>query len=420
MSLASSLPNLNSELPMQLPPMMQNAPVSGKADGTLTTVTSNSKILVVDDEPVNIKVVRKYLQQWGYQRFVTTSDATQAFELIMHEQPDLILLDVVMPGINGLDILAKMRSHPLTKYLPVLILTAATDPETKFRALELGATDFLSKPVDPGDLAPRVRNALMVKSHQDHLKHYADELARQVRMRTAELAASRQDVILCLARAGEYRDHETGNHVLRVGLFVGEIARELGMDEDTVENMEQAALLHDVGKIGVSDLILLKPGKLTEDEFNQMKRHCEFGRNIIQPNPDLRWRALGTYSKLSGQDIPIGSSPIMAMAARIAFTHHERWDGTGYPRGLQGEEIPIEGRITAVADVYDALSSVRPYKRAFPPDECFRIMQEASGKHFDPQIFDAFSACLDRIRIIQRDFADTPTTSTPAPAGSPH
>ena len=365
----------------------------------------NSKILIVDDEIVNIKVVEKYLRRDGYSRFVTTTDSLSALDIIREVSPDLVLLDVMMPGVDGLGILEEMRRDPQLKYLPTLILTAVSDPQAKQRALQLGATDFLPKPVDPADLHPRVRNALIGKAHQDELQRYAERLEQEVRVRTAELEASRQDIIFCLAGAGEYRDRETGNHVIRVGLYAGIVGRELGFDDDTANLLEQAALLHDVGKIGVSDLILLKPGQLSADEFALMQKHCEIGRNIIEPSTDIRWRNVGGRNT-SNQCIPIGKSPIMSMASRIALSHHEQWDGQGYPRGLSGEDIPIEGRIVAVVDVFDALSSARPYKQAIPLERCFEIMQDGRGTHFDPAVFDAFLRVKDQILCVQAEYID--------------
>ena len=365
----------------------------------------NSKIFIVDDEAVNIKVVEKFLRKDGYSRFVTTTNASQALDIMRSEMPDVVLLDVIMPGINGLEILKQIRSDSQLKYLPVLILTAASDRETKQKALHLGATDFLPKPVDPDDLHPRVRNALIAKAHQDALKDYAGHLEKEVRLRTAELEASRQDIIFCLAGAGEYRDQETGNHVIRVGLFAGIVARELGLDEEAASLLEQAALLHDIGKIGVSDLILLKPGELSDEEFAMMKKHCEIGKNIIEPSADMRWRNVGNHD-LTDQSIPIGKSPIMALASQIAMSHHERWDGCGYPLGLKGEDIPIEGRIVAVVDVFDALSSNRPYKAAMPFEEALNILDEGRGTHFDPAVYDAFIRVKDKIAAVQQEYID--------------
>lgn len=210
-----------------------------------------SKILIVDDESINIKVARKYLMLAGYTDFAVSTDPTEVMALLEREKPDLLLLDIMMPGVSGLDILRDLRAEERYARLPVLILTAIDDREVKARALNLGATDFLPKPVDPTDLVPRVRNALVLKAHHDHLQNYARELEREVRARTAELEESRQEVIHCLARAAEYRDSETGRHIIRVGRYVGIIARELGLDESTADLLAQAALLHDVGKIGI-------------------------------------------------------------------------------------------------------------------------------------------------------------------------
>ena len=376
------------------------APVTQADD---TNITQQSKIMIVDDEPLNIKVVRKYLQGAGYSNFISTSDATDAMEIMRGEQPDVVLLDIMMPQVSGLDILDAMRLDDKLRHIPTIILTASADPYTKTRALELGANDFLAKPVDPNDLAPRVRNALVVKAHQDHLANYAEKLKKEVRDRTAELEVSRQEIIHCLARAGEYRDHETGHHVIRVGMYVSIIARNMGFPDDMVELMEQASLLHDVGKIGISDLILLKPGKLTIEEFEVMKKHCEFGRNIIDSRPDHRWDAFGRDRDF-GTKIP--GSPIIQMAARIAMTHHEHWDGSGYPRGLTRQEIPVEGRITAVADVFDALSSMRPYKQPYPVERCLEMVKEKSGSHFDPEVVAAFFAGLPEVERVRTKYAD--------------
>ena len=345
-----------------------------------------ARVMIVDDEPINIKVARKYLQIAGYRDFVTVTEAPRALDAIRSERPDVVLLDVMMPEVSGLEILKAIRDDEHLRHLPVLILTASTDAGTKLQALELGATDFLAKPVDPNELIPRIRNALVVKAHHDHLAGYSERLEAEVRLRTAELEESRLHVILCLARAAEYRDDATGRHVIRVGRVAGVIAREMGLGEEFAAMLELAAQLHDVGKIGVPDSILLKPGKLTAEEYDLMKRHCGFGREIIAP------ALAGTGGTNRGPQ-----SPILLMAANLAGTHHERWDGTGYPRGLAGAAIPIEGRITAVADVYDALSSKRPYKEAFPLDRCLSIIREGSGTQFDPDVVNAFLRRVDEI-----------------------
>lgn len=362
----------------------------------------NATIMIVDDEPVNIKVVQKYLRNAGYKQFVDTSDSRQAVKLIREQHPDIILLDIMMPHVNGLDILEVIRGDLEFQHVPVLILTAASDDEVRFRALELGATDFLNKPVRAAELIPRIRNALIVKAHHDNLAKYSAQLEHEVRMRTAELAQSREEVIRVLACAAEYRDRETGNHVLRVGRYAGIIARELGFSRARAELIGQAAILHDAGKIGISDSILLKPGKLTLDELEQVKKHCDYGMNILLGRP--------THANVECQGLSgtqrLCESPILRIAATVAISHHEKWDGSGYPLGLAGEHIPIEGRITAVADVFDALSSRRPYKDPMPLDQCFDILEQGREQHFDPKVLDAFFARMDDIVRVAFDLSD--------------
>ncbi len=368
--------------------------------------TKCAKIMIVDDEPLNIKVVQKYLQRHGYTHFVTTSDATQAMELFRAERPDIALLDIMMPEVSGIEILQQVRADRQVSRMPVVILTAVGDARIKQKALELGATDFLTKPVDPSELVLRVGNALVVKSHYDHLADYSVQLERQVRARTAELMASRRGLVQALARAAEYRDNETAHHIVRVGRYVGLIAHELQMPEEIAELLEEASLLHDVGKIGIADAILLKPGRLTEAEYGIMRQHCAFGRRIIQQSIEGHWERHGTRSQLELVEPGNAIAWLIPVAAMIAQTHHEHWDGGGYPLGLRGEQIPIEGRITAVADVFDALSNKRPYKDAYAFDRCIEMLECGRGTHFDPQILDAFLRRTDQVMQVQIDLAD--------------
>lgn len=358
-----------------------------------------AKVLIVDDEPINIDLAKIYLQEAGYQNFTTTSDSRQALDLVREHKPDVILLDLMMPHMSGFDILAEVRKDPRMRHIPVIILTASNSTESRFRALELGVNEFLSKPVDSSELLLRLRNTLAAKALRDHLASYSARLENEVRQRTAELEAARMEAMQCLARAAEYRDDDTGQHVVRVGRYVAIIARALNYSPKQVESLEQAAHLHDVGKIGVPDAVLLKPGRLTAEEYAVMKEHCLFGRSIIRPPVD------DTNGK--GGD---SSSPIMKLAASIAETHHEKWDGTGYPYGLSREEIPIEGRITAVADVFDALSTKRPYKDAMSWDKCIEIIREGTGSHFDPTVVKAFLDRLDEVRVVFMEYADEDNT----------
>ncbi|MES2793534.1 MAG: HD domain-containing phosphohydrolase [Planctomycetota bacterium] len=401
-----------AEVHQGLPPSTRSLTVSGNAIPDLVTPdvmeleTTVPKILIVDDEPINIRVITKYLHELGYTRCTGLSDSRQALSSIALDTPDLVILDVMMPFVSGIEILAKLRANSATAHLPVLVLTAAVDRETRLAVLESGATDFLNKPIDPSELSPRVRNALTVKKLHDSLRHQAQNLEIAVRMRTAELEASRQDIIHCLARAAEFRDDDTGQHVLRVGRYAGIIAQAMGMSPSEVDQIRQAAQLHDIGKIGIPDSILLKPGKLEPDEFERMQKHTSIGKRVIERFPQHEWDELRKHVQIGAQILDIPRSPVLQMAARIALTHHEWWDGNGYPLGLAGEDIPLEGRITAVADVFDALSSKRPYKRPFPREKCFQIIAEERGTHFDPQVVDAFFSMRDEIVKIQIELAD--------------
>jgi len=374
--------------------------------GQLASLARQAKVMVVDDEATNVENVCAWLELAGYSRFVTTTESTSAFDLLRVERPDVILLDLMMPLVSGLDILAEVHFDDELSYVPIIILSAATDRDTKVRALELGATDFLAKPLDRIELAARVRNVLAVKAYQDRLQNYSRDLEAAVRQRTAELEVSRQEVIHCLARAAEYRDDDTGNHILRVGKYVRLLGRALGMSAAEADLLEQAAQLHDVGKIGIPDAILLKPGKLTSDEFRVMKSHCESGQHILNPIDNEVEKIIQRHVEVGAGILSAGTSPVIVLAERIALTHHEWWNGTGYPQQLAGEDIPLEGRITAVADVFDALSSKRCYKEPFPPDKCFEIMESERGTHFDPRVLDAFLEHREDVAAILFAYGD--------------
>ncbi len=391
----------------QLPDAAQLALVESRPrHRELPEELKTAKIMVVDDEKTNILAVQHHLKKEGYQHFITTTKSREAMELLRHQKPDVLLLDIRMPEISGLDILRAKGLDSSLEHVPVIILTAATDPATKRLALDLGATDFLTKPVDPNDLAPRVKNALVVKKHYDQKADEAARLEEVVRRRTAEVIQSREQLILSLARAAEHRDNETGNHVLRVGRFAGIIARELGWSESQVEMIERAAPLHNVGKIGVPDHILFKPGKLEPQEFDTIKKHCGWGKQIIEPYSNQESRVVQSHARLGESILHVRSSAMLMMASRIAQTHHEWWNGSGYPLGLAGEDIPLEGRIVAVADVYDALSTKRPYKDAFPRQKCFEILNGLRERQFDPRILDAFFARVHDIIAIQLELLD--------------
>ena len=399
------LPRTSSDAAVQLTtePTAETQPTSAAVPRAVT----NPLILIVDDEEINIKVTAKYLRQAGYDNFVTTFDDANAFTLIQRVLPDIILLDVMMPNVSGLEILQQVRRASGLSQTPTLILTASTDRELKVKALQAGATDFLAKPVDPSELVARVRNALVVKAHQDHLARYAVRLEEEVRLRTAELALSRKEIISCLARAAEYRDENTGHHILRVGKYAAAIATALDLSPNHVEMIEQAAQLHDVGKIGIPDHILHKGGPLTEAEYGQMQEHCAYGQMILQRMSEAEFQEF--RNKKADGTVPIiksRSSQIVELAAKVALTHHEWWDGTGYPNGLKGDQIPIEGRITSLADVFDALSSSRPYKQAFDPKVCIQMIMKKRGTQFDPGVVDAMMRVLPQFRDIMLNYND--------------
>lgn len=349
-----------------------------------------ARIMIVDEELINVEIVRSYLEEKGFQNFLTTTDSSTVVDQIRSEKPDILLLGINMPNVSGLEILETMRTSKSLRLVPAIVLTASNDPEVKLKALRLGASDFLAKPVDPSELMLRVQNVLAVKAYQDHLADYSVQLEKQVMARTQELVRSRQEAIHCLARAGEYRDDDTGHHVTRVGRYARLIAEELGLDSERLDLIEQAAQLHDIGKIGIPDAILHKPGKLDPQEFDLMRTHCNVGRKIIDPLSHEESIRLTSHTSVGMQILGSTSSPVLKLAAVIAASHHEKWDGNGYPAGIAGTDIPIEGRIVAVADVFDALSSSRPYKDAFPIEKCLQILIDGRGTHFDPDVLDAF------------------------------
>jgi putative two-component system response regulator len=374
--------------------------------GDRTRQLHKQRVLIVDSEETSLLAVQTYLQQNGYQQILSTTDARNALSVIKQHKPDVVLLDISPPSHIGLEILRGVAADAATRHLPIIVLTATNDPDVKQAALKLGATDFLNKPIDPFELIPRVRNALLIKSHKEDFAGESARLEAMVRRRTEDLSRSRQQLILGLAKAAEHRDDDTGNHVLRVGRYAGMIAKQMGWPEPRVQMLELAAQLHDVGKIGIPDSILFKPGKLDPQEWELMRKHCSFGVDIVEPVSMQDLSKLRAHARLGAEMLHVRSSPMMMMAARIAQTHHEKWDGSGYPIGLAGEDIPIEGRITAVADVFDALSSERPYKKAFPRQKCFDIIQEGRGNHFDPQVVDAFFQCASKIVEVQLALMD--------------
>lgn len=365
------------------------------------------RILFVDDEPSFLDGLRRLLhahrETWDM-HFVTSVDA--ALDSLRNAPADAVVSDVAMPGATGFDLLAALPAIDGCEDLPVIMVTGVHEHDLKRRALDLGAADLLSKPVAVEDLVARLRNALRLKACRDGIKARNAHLEQKVAERTKALAESRLDLIWRLARVAEYRDEETGNHIIRVGHYCRTIAETLGLAPEFCETLFHTSPLHDIGKIGIPDHILLKPARLTPEEWTVMKQHCAIGAAILRQD-------VLTFAHLFGQDgarraaTPAQEeSSLLPMASAIALSHHEWWDGTGYPYGLAGETIPLEARIVAVADVYDALFSARPYKPAYPESVVLTAMRDQAGRHFDPAVHAAFEQALETFRAIRTEFAD--------------
>lgn len=354
----------------------------------------NNRILIIDDEPAVSETLRMLLKRRGYTSISTVNNPLEAMPIIRSSRVDLVILDIYMPERNGLEVLRDLRAEAEISSIPVIVMTNSGDQRIRDAALQLQANDFLNKPLaahQENEMDARVYNLLMLKSQHDQLRDLSKRLEHEIEIRTKELFATRQEAITCMARAAESRDTETGLHVLRVGHYAAIIARRYGMDEDSVSWIELAAQLHDVGKLSIPEKIIHKPAKLTPEERFVMEGHCDAATAIFHGPAH-------SPVKLT--------SPLLQMAARIAETHHEKWDGSGYPKGLSGEAIPLEGRITAVADVFDALSSKRNYKDAFALENCFEILEEGRGSHFDPKALDAFFASKKEVLEVYERWQD--------------
>lgn len=348
-------------------------------------------ILAVDDEDLNVRLIEALLKPLGY-KVEVARDGLEALEKVREIPPDVILLDIMMPKMNGFQVAEKLRRDPETRQIPIVMVTALQDVEDRVRALEMGADDFLTKPVDRMELRARVGSLLKVKAYNDHMKNYQQELEREVANRTDELRQAYEKVtgasietIHRLSRAAEYKDEDTGSHILRMSHYSALVAQKLGLNETTVQSILYAAPMHDVGKIGIPDNILLKPGRLTKEEWVVMRQHTTIGGAILEGS-DKGFIRLGEI---------------------IALTHHEKWDGSGYPRGLKGNKIPLAGRIVAIADVFDALMSKRPYKEPFSLEKSLDIIRAGKGSHFDPSVVDAFFSVQEDIKLIREKYRDT-------------
>ncbi|WP_447749161.1 HD domain-containing phosphohydrolase [Pseudomonas nicosulfuronedens] len=355
-------------------------------------------ILIVDDAPENLTLLSELLKL--LYRVKAARNGEKALQIAQSDEPpDLILLDVMMPGMDGFEVCRRLRDDARTRHIPVIFITAQNTADEEIRGLELGAVDYLTKPINPPTVLMRVDNQLRIKAAADFLRDQNEFLEREVQRRTRELTAIQDVTILAMASLAETRDNETGNHIRRTQHYVSALAEHLQqhprfaaeLDMETRKLLFKSAPLHDIGKVGIPDHILLKPGRLTPEEFELMKRHTTLGVDALQKAEERL-----------GMDVPF-----LRLAKQIAAGHHEKWDGSGYPKGLAGEAIPLSARLMALADVYDALISKRVYKSPMSHTSAVEYIQSQRGRHFDPDVTDAFLALKEEFRSIAERFNDS-------------
>lgn len=357
------------------------------------------RVLVVDDSATNLLLLSQMIKSINCTP-LPYSDALEAAETVKTLDIDLALVDFEMPGMDGVELIKALRALPKHTDVPIVMVTTCDQSSVRYAALDAGATDFLTKPIDPVETKSRIRNLLKMREVQNRLRDRVSWLANEVAEATRQLAEREQEIVYRLARAAEYRDSETGSHIARMARYCLLIAESMGLGQEQCRALYLAAPMHDIGKIAVADSILLKPGRLTPEERAAMELHTLHGHRILADS----------------------KTPLIRLAAEIAVSHHERWDGTGYPKGLKGEDIPLFGRIAAVADVFDALTSERPYKPAWTTDDARAYIVEASGTHFDPACVSAFVSRWPKVLeicTIKEDDAppsSMPVSNTPANA----
>ncbi len=348
-------------------------------------------VVVVDDQNAGRTILERVIRSIDHEiDVVGFRDALSAVEFIRTTAPDLIITDYMMPRMDGVAFIRWVRTVPHCGDVPIIVVTIMDDRNIRYEALDAGATDFLNRPIDQYECRARCRNLLTLRRQQQIISNRAKWLEEQVAVATKKIFAREQETLLRLAKAGEYRDEHTGNHVERIAKYCCLMAQRLGFSGAECDALELAAPMHDIGKIGIPDHILLKPGRLTADELGIMRQHARLGYEILCDSP----------------------SSFLQLGATIALCHHEKYDGTGYPAGLRGDAIPQAARIVAVADVFDALTSVRPYKPAWAPDQAMGYIRERSGQHFDPACVDAFVGChvdVEDVREQLVDDTDMPT-----------
>ncbi|MBL8398999.1 MAG: response regulator [Candidatus Accumulibacter sp.] len=342
------------------------------------------RIAIIDDSDINLTLLKALIAKLGGCEAVLFQNSSRGLQWCSDNLPDLIIVDYMMPELDGLDFVQRLRKVPGRDQLPILMITANDNREVRYRALEIGATDFLNKPVDRMEFSARVRNMLALNTSRRHLADRAAWLAEEVSKATATVHAREQELLVRMSRAAEFRDPETGAHIQRMAHLSRLIATKLGLPQEEQDLIFKAAPMHDIGKIGIPDSILLKPGRLTAEEYAVMKGHAQLGFQLLD----------GSESK------------VLQMGALIAYSHHEKFDGTGYPRALAGEAIPLCGRIVAVADVFDALVSERPYKRAWPYEKAFAFLDKGANTHFDGACVEVCLRHQDEILAIRACFQE--------------
>lgn len=348
--------------------------------------------MIIDDQATGRTILERIMQNISDKvTFASFADPYEALESCKAKPPDLLITDYRMPILDGIQVIRNFRMIDGCAETPIVMVTIVEDKKIRYEALEAGATDFLNRPFDHYECQARCRNLLLLHQYQQQATNRARNLEMQIAFATRQVKRREQETLYCLAKAGEFRDEGTGNHIQRMARYSVAIAEALGLDPTVVDELEYAAPMHDIGKIGIPDHILLKPGQLNAEEWEIMKQHTIIGYDILVRS----------------------SSPYLKMAASIALSHHERWDGSGYPNGISGEEIPMESRIVAVADTLDALTTQRPYKRAWTIGASFDYIKKNAGIHFDPRVVDALFAEHERISEIHQECSDEQGDSCP-------
>lgn len=362
--------------------------------------TEKPHILIVDDNVTNIDILVNTLKE-DYILGVA-KNGEKALEYAESNHPKLVLLDIMMPGMDGFEVCRRLKASEMLNAMAVIFITAMHDADSKKKGFEVGGIDYITKPFNAYEVKARVKIHIDLINYREHLESLVEKRTFQLQESHKKLVRMQIQLIQRLGIAGEYKDNETGQHVVRVGLYSGIIADSYGLSREKINLIRMCSPLHDLGKIGVPDRILLKPGPLDTDEWDVMKLHSEIGRDILMPSTSGE----STVVSIKDEEYTVDDLSLLTVATNIVRCHHEKWDGTGYPAGLKGESIPVEARIVSLADVFDALSSRRPYKDSFDDEKCFAIIREKKGTHFDPEVVDAFFNAINKILIVKEDLKD--------------